>query len=141
MKIQKNVDKIYRNKCNEWRSERKRKQKAGIILIAVFLLLWGTLSHKLASVATSIAFAERGFRYTCGIFKKATRFVRYGDVQQTEFRANRVQQRLGNAKLSFIILSAAAERRTATGYFPESALEALAAHIVKARDTSTKLWE
>lgn len=108
---------------------------------AVFLLLWGTLSHKLASVATSIAFAERGFQYTCGIFKKATRFVRYGDVQQAEFRANRVQQRLGNAKLSFIILSAAAERRTATGYFPESALEALAAHIVKARDTSTKLWE
>ena len=41
MKIQKNVDKIYRNKCNEWRSERKRKQKAGIILIAVFLLLCG----------------------------------------------------------------------------------------------------
>ena len=108
---------------------------------AVFLLLWGTLSHKLASVATSIAFAEHGFRYTCGIFKKATRFVRYGDVQQAEFRANRVQQRLGNAKLSFVILSAAAERRTATGYFPESALEALAAHIVKARDTSTKLWE
>lgn len=108
---------------------------------AVFLLLWGTLSHKLASAATSLAFAERGFQYTCGIFKKATRFVRYGDVQQTEFRANRVQQRLGNAKLSFVILSAAAERRTATGYFPESALETLAARAVDARDTSTRLWE
>ena len=67
--------------------------------------------------------------------------MRYGDVQQTEFRANRVQQRLGNAKLSFVILSAAAERRTATGYFPESALETLAARAVDARDTSTRLWE
>lgn len=52
-----------------------------------------------------------------------------------------MEQKLGNAKLSFIILSAVAERRTKTGYFPASALEALAAHIVKARDTSTKLWE
>lgn len=107
---------------------------------AVFVLLWGTLSHKLASAATSIAFAECGFRYTCGIFKKATRFVRYGDVQQTELRANCVQQKLGNAKLSFIILSAAAERRTKTGYFPESALALLARRTVDARDTSTKLW-
>lgn len=41
MKNQKNVDKMYRDKRNEWRSERKRKQKAGVILIAVFFLLCG----------------------------------------------------------------------------------------------------
>ena len=41
MKFQKNVDKIYMDKRDEWRSKRKRKQKAGVILIAAIFLLCG----------------------------------------------------------------------------------------------------
>ncbi len=42
MKIQKNVDKMHINKGDEERKQRKKRQKtAGIILAAIFFLLWG----------------------------------------------------------------------------------------------------
>ncbi len=39
MKIQKNVDITYRNKCKKWRNEQKRKQKAAVILTGFIFLL------------------------------------------------------------------------------------------------------
>lgn len=45
MKIQKNVDKMYKNMGVKWRSERKRKRKAAVILTAAFFLLWGAGSR------------------------------------------------------------------------------------------------
>ncbi len=100
-----------------------------------FTALGGWLSYK----TKSIAYDERVFHYSKGIFSKRKVMFKYSNIQDTRIKTNFLLKRLNAGRMSLNILSGSKMKAHQTGYFELPHFETVSNHVVEHEDSSTGL--
>lgn len=105
--------------------------------VFMFTALGGWLSYK----TKTIAYDNRVFHYSKGIFSKKKVLFKYGNIQDTRIKTNFLLRRLNAGRMSLNILSGSKMKAHRTGYFELPHFETISQRVVEHEDSATKLFE
>ena len=107
------------------------------ITIFIVIAFSGWLGYK----TKSIAYDDKVFHYSKGIFTKKKAMFKYGNIQDTRIKTNFLLKRLGAGKMLLSILSGANMKAHRTGYFELSHFDTISQRVVEHEDSTTELFE
>ncbi len=107
---------------------------AWLLPLAVFALciIGAVLSYR----TKTLRYDSTLLQYTSGIFSKRTGVFRYGNIQSTLLRSNRLYQKFAAGRLLFFLLSGPKTKLQRTGLFPLGDLEEIGERAAKCSDSS-----